>query len=390
MKTLLKSTFIFLIFLISNLAIGQESMLCQGAHWEEDEANAFMKQWASTWTSQEDWEKRADMIREGIIKGMKLEQMPERSSEFNPIIHSTREMDGYIVENIAIESFPGFFITGNIYRPLKKDPFQKSPAILSPHGHGEDKRFWEDVQHRAAVLARMGAVVFVYDMVGYADSKQINHKMPIALTIQTYNSMRVLDYLTSRDDVDPTQIGVTGGSGGGTQSFLITALDPRITVSVPTVMVSAYFFGGCVCESGMPIHKSNHHQTNNVEIAALAAPRPMLLISDGGDWTKNTPRIEFPYIQRVYATYGAESKADNVHLPSERHDYGYNKRTAAYNFFGHYLDINPGRVPYKNGYDESFVTILTADQLRVFDAAHPIPSHALQGDEAVINYLKLD
>ncbi|WP_245578746.1 alpha/beta hydrolase family protein [Algoriphagus vanfongensis] len=364
-------------------------MLCQGAYWEEDEANAFMKEWASMWTTQADWEKRADIIREGIVKGMKLKQMPERTQEFNPIIHSAREMDGYIVENIAIESFPGFFITGNIYRPLKKEPFQRSPAILSPHGHGEDKRFWEDVQHRAAVLARMGAIVFVYDMVGYADSKQVTHKMPIALTLQTYNSIRVLDYLTSRDDVDPEQIGVTGGSGGGTQTFLITALDSRVKVSIPTVMVSAYFFGGCVCESGMPIHKSEHHQTNNVEIAALAAPRPMLLISDGGDWTKNTPRIEFPYIQRVYAAYGAESKADNVHLPNERHDYGYNKRTAAYNFFGHYLDINPSRVPYKNGYDESFVTILTPDQLRVFDADHPIPSHALQGDEAVINYLNL-
>ncbi|PZX49354.1 alpha/beta hydrolase [Algoriphagus chordae] len=390
MKTLFRYSQVIFLLLLSFSVSAQESMLCQGAYWEEDEANSYLKKWANEWTSQKDWEARADVIRKGIIDGMKLEQMPERTTEFNPIIHSTREMDGYIIENIAIESFRGFFITGNLYRPLDPGPFHKSPAILSPHGHGKDKRYQDVVQYRAAALARMGAVVFVYDMLGYADSQQTSHTIPIALTLQTYNSIRVLDYLTSREDVDPTQIGVTGGSGGGTQTILITALDPRITVSVPAVMVSAYFFGGCVCESGMPIHKSAQHQTNNVEIAALAAPRPMLLISDGGDWTKNTPRIEFPYIQKVYAAYGAESKADNVHLPNERHDYNYNKRTAAYNFFGHYLDINPGKVPYNDGYDESFVTILSVEELKVFNTSHPIPAHALQGDEAVMRYLKLD
>lgn len=377
------------LLLLSNSLSAQENMLCQGAYWTEDEAAVFMKKTASEWSSQADWERRAEIIRKGIVDGMKLDQMPERTTPFNPIIHSTREMDGYIVENIGIESFPGFFITGNLYRPLNPAPFQKSPGILSVHGHGPDLRFGESVQRRSAAFARMGAVVFAYDMIGYGDSKQVNHKIPISLAIQTYNSQRVIDYLISRPDVDPERIGVTGESGGGTQTILITAIDPRIKVSAPVVMVSAYFFGGCECESGMPIHKSQHHQTNNVEIAALAAPRPLLLVSDGGDWTKNTPRIEFPYVQKVYAAYAAESRTDNVHLPGERHDYGKNKRAAVYNFLGHYLGLNAGRIPYQDGFDESFVTLLSAEELRVFNHNNPMPYHALNGDKAVMEFLNL-
>lgn len=372
-----------------NTLFAQENMLSQGAYWTEDEANIQMKKWASDWTTRSDWENRSEVILQGIISGMKLDQMPKRGTPFNVLIHSTREMDEYIVENIAIESFPGFFITGNLYRPSSETPFQKSPGILSVHGHGPDLRFGESVQKRSAAFARMGAVVFAYDMIGYGDSKQVDHKIPIALSIQTYNSQRVIDYLISRPDVDPDRIGVTGESGGGTQTIMITAIDPRIKVSVPVVMVSAYFFGGCVCESGMPVHRSENHQTNNVEIAALCAPRPMLLVSDGGDWTKNTPRIEMPYLQKVYALYDAESKIDNVHLPAEGHDYGPNKRYPVYNFLSHYLGLNAGKILVNNQFDESFVTVLPAEELRVFNAKNPIPSNALQGDEAVLKYLDL-
>ena len=378
---------VFLVLLTTTLN-AQENMLCTGRYWTEDEANLMMKNFANEWHDLASWEKRAAIIKSGIVTGMQLDKMPEIVGNFNPIISKKSVLDGYTVENVAIESFPGFYITGNIYAPIA--PEGKNAAILSPHGHLSDKRLKEDVQARCATLARMGAIVFAYDMVGYAESDQVTHKMPIALLLQTWNSKRVLEYLLSRTDVDADRIGMTGGSGGGTQTFVLAAIDDRIKVVVPVVQVSAHFFGGCVCESGMPIHKSKEHQTNNVEIAALSAPRPLLLISNGHDWTRNTPRIEYPYIQKVYALYNAEHRVENVHLPAEKHSYGYSKRAAAYMFLAYHLKLNVNNVTVTNGVQEDFVTILPEDALKVFTVDSPRPKTAILGDEAVIAYLKLN
>ena len=361
--------------------------LCQGAYFTEAQGAEALRSFGQTYHDRASWETRATMIRKGIREGMNLPAKP-KFAPLQPTRHSLRKMNGYTVENVAFESIPGFFVTGNLYRPLNVSG--KTAGILCTHGHGADQnnRLMEYTQQRCATLSRMGAVVFAYDMIGYGDSKQCSHKLPEALKLQTLNSIRALDFLVSLPDVDTSRIGVTGESGGGTQTFLLTALDSRVKVAAPVVMVSAYFFGGCTCESGMPIHKRPTYQTSNVEIAALAAPRPLLLVSDGKDWTKNTPNVEFPYVQNIYGYYGAKDRVENVHLPTEGHDYGPNKRTAAYRFLAKNLKLELNRVQKDGQIDEAPNTILTSTDLQVFNSEHPRPSRAVVGDEAVIVLLK--
>lgn len=358
--------------------------LCQGAYFTEAQGKEFLQK--NEVKTLAEWKSRADKIRANILEGMDLLPLPPKPT-FKPIVHSRRVMNGYTVENIAFESMPGIFVTGNLYRPTAK--LASYAAILCPHGHGPDPRLAEYTQIRSAMLARMGAIVLAVDMIGYGDSKQSEHKIPKAVKLQTINNMRALDFLLAQPGVDPNRVGVTGESGGGTQTFLLAALDERVKVSVPCVMVSAHFFGGCTCESGMPIHKKGEFQTNNVEIAALAAPRPMLLISDGGDWTLNVPNVEFPHIQKIYALYDRKNLVENAHFADEKHDYGPSKRKAMYPFLARYLKLDLSKATDASGIiDESLVKALPRADLEVFNAAHPRPASAVMGDAAVMGLLE--
>jgi hypothetical protein len=367
-------------------------------YWHKDPADGkqHLDQLLASYPSLSSWEARKTELRKCFLEQLRLSPFP-RKTALNPIYTSERKFDGYSVENVAIETLPGVYLCGSLYIPAQgKGPF---PAVLSPHGHfsstdmNQYGRYRPDQQYRCAMLARMGAVVFSYEMFAWGESllqvdKEV-HRTGLALTMQTLNSIRVIDFLTSLTYIDPARIGVTGESGGGTQTFLVTALDDRISVSVPVVMVSSYFFGGCPCESGLPIHSCSSIGTNNAEIAGMASPRPMLVISDGSDWTKDVPVIEFPYLKKVYGLYGKEENVENIHLANEGHDYGISKRIAMYGFMARHLGLNINNVKDKTGnIDESKVTIEKYDALLVFGKEGRLPPGAVRGPEAIWRVLK--
>jgi len=341
------------------------------------------------------WDAYVQHARQRIQEGAGLSPWPKRTP-LNPIVRARREFDGYSVENVAFESVPGYFVCGTLYRPLHaKAPY---PVILSTHGHGgkvvnpddfeKQGRFTGTMQARGGTFARMGAMVLSIEMVGYGDSiaqvTQEVHNRPFSQTLQVWNATRALDFLLSLDGADPKRVAVSGESGGGTQTFLLTALDPRVTVSAPVVMVSSYFFGGCACESGTPIHRSADHFVSNAMIASFAAPRPMLVVSDGADWTQHVPEIEFPFLQKIYGYYGVEKHVSNVHLPLEKHDYGPSKRAAVYRFIAEQFGLSLApTLDAAGNIDESHVTIEHHGAMHSFTEEFPRPKHALPDIAAV-------
>jgi len=288
------------------------------------------------------WEARAAGLRRQILAASGLMAMPGRGA-VRTIPAGRREFADFAVENVLLETWPGFFLAGNLWLPAARG---RRPAVLLPHGHWKGGRLENSEECSTpalgAGLARRGYVAFSYDMVGYGGTKQLPHEFGESeesllwswgpLGVQLWNSLRVFDWLRSRGDVDGARIGVTGASGGGTQTFLLSAVEPRIRASAPVNMVSYTMQGGCVCENPAGLRVG----TNNVEIAALMAPRPMLLVSATRDWTKNTMREEYPDIQRVYRLYRRENRVEAVQFDAP-HNYNRQSREAVYGFLERHL-----------------------------------------------------
>jgi dienelactone hydrolase len=356
------------------------------------------------WTppaSKEAWDKRRRELREQVLVATGLWPMPPKTP-MQPVVHGKIDRDEYTIEKVFFASYPGHYVCGNLYRP--KGRTGKLPAVLSPHGHWANGRFYQasdnevqkqiaqgaektmegaryPLQARCAQLARMGCVVFHYDMVGYADSQQIAHRagfldpeaelrLQSFMGLQTWNSVRALDFLLSLPDVDPARIGVTGASGGGTQTFLLGAIDDRPAAAFPAVMVSTGMQGGCICENCSYLRVG----TGNIELAALFAPRP-LGMSGANDWTKEIETKGFPELQQLYRLLGVPDNVMARAYLQFGHNYNQVSRELMYNWFNKHLKLSrPEPVV-----ERPFVPVPPRD-LSVFDAQHPLPKGAVNAE----------
>lgn len=378
--------------------------------------------------TKEEWEPRAERVRRQILVANGLWPMPTKTP-LNAQIHGAIDMGDYTVEKAYFESMPGFYVTGSLYRPKGKSG--KLAAVLCPHGHWPNGRFYDNsaaavkneiesgaeqfesngrspLQARCVHLAKMGCVVFHYDMIGYADSTQISFGIahgfakqrpemnttenwglfsPQAeahfqsvMGLQTYNSIRALDFLSELPEVDTSRLAVTGASGGGTQTFLLSAIDPRVAVSFPAVMVSTAMQGGCTCENCSNLRIG----TGNIEFAAMFAPKPIGM-SAADDWTKEMTTKGFPELQQHYGLFGV---TDNVMLVSRtefKHNYNSVSRHAMYHWFNKHLKLG-----VQEPIQETEIKLLTQEQMTVWDDEHPKPEGGDAFERKLLSYWHAD
>jgi dienelactone hydrolase len=324
--------------------------------------------------SPESWRSRQEEIRRQILVAAGLWPEFERPP-IKTVVTGQLERDGYTLKKVYLETWPGFYLTGDLYLPTKSGPL---PAVLCTHGHGRNGRFGPDEeQPRAITLTRMGFVVFAYDMIGYGECTQLTHEFadpPWGLNLlglQLWDSLRVVDFVSSLPEVDPKRIGVTGSSSGGTQTFLLTAVDDRIACAVPVCMVAAEFQGGCSCENAPGLRIG----LNNVEIAAAAAPRPLMLIAATGDWTRYIPVLEGPAIHGVYTALGIDDCFCCVQFVAP-HNYNKDSREAVYPWLAHWLN----HVPRTEHLAEPALEVEPHENLEVFSPAHPRPKDAVDAN----------
>jgi len=372
--------------------------------------------------SWEAWQDRAAYVRRQMQVACGLWPMPARPA-IAATVHGKVERDDFTVERVFFESHPGLYVTGSLFRP--KGEGKNRPIVLCPHGHWTNARFYAHdaakikqelelgaeifeqggstpIQARCVQLARMGCVVFLYDMLGYADNQTLSYdlihrfgkhrpemnsadhwglfsaqselRLLNALGLQTWNSMRALDWLVTLPDVDPTRVGVTGASGGGTQTFLLACLDDRVTAAFPAVMVSTSMQGGCTCENASYLRVN----TGNIEFAALVAPRPIAM-SAAQDWTKELETKGLPELKTHFARMGVPDNVAGKFFPFE-HNFNHTSRMMMYDWFNKHLKLGVTEPLQEHDY-----VPLSEAELTVWNSEYPAPP---TGDEAELKVLR--
>ncbi|WP_418981634.1 alpha/beta hydrolase family protein [Alistipes sp.] len=322
------------------------------------------------------WEERRRQVLAGVRGALALDPFLRGLVAQPRVIQGPEEPhDGYTTRNYALETLPGVYVCGTVYAPRTaplsgRNPAARRPLIVAPSGHWPGGRYREDHQRLMATLARMGAVAVDMDIFGWGESEQQvgreAHTAPYAMQMQVLWSKAVTDWIVAaRCDIDTARMAATGGSGGATHALLLAAVDGRFAALAPVVHLVSHFDGGCPCESGRPVTLAAGGSCMPEILAAVCAPKPVLTVSDGGDWTASYPALEYPYLRCIWGFYGAQEAVRNVHLPDERHDFGPNKRRAVYDFFARTLGLDALQA------DESATEVLPEEALQALRGDWP-------------------
>ena len=280
----------------------------------------------------QDWAAKREGLRKQLFEMLSLDPLPQRT-DLHATVTGKVDHEAFTVENLHFQSRPRLYVTGNLYVPKNLD--KPAPAILYVCGHAQVKK--DDVsygnkvayQHHAVWFASHGYVCLVIDSLQLGEIEGIHHgtyrenmwwwnsRGYTPAGVEAWNCIRALDYLQTRKEVNPDRLGVTGRSGGGAYSWWATALDDRIKCAVPVAgitdlhnhVVDGTVEGHCDC-----MFFVNTYRWDYPAVAALAAPRPLLITN-----TDKDSIFPFDGVSRLYwkvrGVYGLGKEKDEPYHP---------------------------------------------------------------------------
>lgn len=282
---------------------------------------------------------------------------PQKKSPLNARIVGVVERDEYDIEKLIYESRPGFLVTANLYLP--KERTNPLPAVVGTCGHSTNGKAEEAYQSFAQGLARLGYVCLIYDPIGQGERSQYlgeDGKDAVRLgtrqhnlignqqtlineffgTWRAWDGMRALDYLLTRPEVDPDQIGVTGNSGGGTMTTWLCGVEPRWAMAAPSCFVTTWRHN---MENELPQDSEQcppralANGLDHDDFLAAMAPRPVIILPKEKDYFDIRGSFEaHSRLKRLYSLLGAE---ENIALKAGPTPHGFSRenRESMYRWF---------------------------------------------------------
>lgn len=277
--------------------------------------------------SKREWEARRPAIDRALKAALGLDPWPDKTP-LRARITGRAERDAYTIENVVFESQPSFYVTANVYVPKKaKRPL---PAVIVTAGHamreGKNYDLYRTVQ---LSLVRQGFLVLAYDPIGQGERRRrgYSHSVGYAALLvghsncgyMVWDTIRALDYLLTRPDVDPKRIGTAGNSGGGLNAMYVMPVEPRLATGASFCCLCSYSAwikdGGnhCICNHVPGIAR----HMEQFEFVGLSAPRPFLAGSGAKDpiFPIRGVRSTMERARRIYALFGVEERAALREVP---------------------------------------------------------------------------